>query len=64
MEEKNIAFEFAIWLNKNRWFNFDEKHQKWCYIFEHGTAISRKEYEKHYMKTNDELWVMFINKNK
>lgn len=64
MEEKNIAFEYAIWLNQNRWFNFDEKYQKWCYTFEHGTAISRNEYEKYYMKTNDELWVMFINKNK
>lgn len=64
MEEKNIAFEYAIWLNQNRWFYFDKKYQKWCYTFENGTAISRKEYEKYYMKTNDELWVMFINKNK
>ena len=52
------AGEFAIWLNSNRWFNFEKG--KWRYTFEHGTMISKKSYEKNYSKTHEELYGMFL----
>ena len=54
------AINFALWLNRNRWFNFDEKSQKWCYTFEGGTSLGRGTYEKNYMKTSDELFELFM----
>lgn len=59
--DKELAAKFAIWLNKNRWFNFDDESQKWCYTFEMGTAMTKKAYQKDYMKTSDELWYLFNN---
>ena len=59
MEEyaKQEAEEFAIWLNTNRWYNFE--NGKWHYTHEHGTSISRQAREKHYMKTTSELFLKY-----
>lgn len=58
------AILFALWLNENRWYNFDRTYNKWCYTFESGTSISRKAYEKDYMKTSEELYKIFDAKRK
>lgn len=61
---KLASCKFAIWLNKNRWYNYDEKAGKWCYSFEHGCAMSQAEYEKNYMKTSEELFDLFSEDEK
>ena len=48
---------FAEWRNENRWFNFNDG--KWRYTFDHGTATSKKSYEKNYTKTTEELYQMY-----
>lgn len=53
--------EFALWLQNNRWFNYE--NGKWRYTFEQGTAISTANYEKNYTKTHEELYAMFCNEN-
>jgi hypothetical protein len=57
------AGEFAVWLKDNRWFNFDKDLMKWKYTFESGTSISKKSYEKNYMKTSEELFIIFEEEN-
>lgn len=52
--------KFAIWLYENRWFSYDKDTDKWRYTFEHGTSLSKKEYEKNYTKTTDELFNIFL----
>lgn len=55
------ACKFAEWLQENRWFSFYDG--KWSYTFQQGTAMSRKTYERNYMKTTEELYVMFCNEH-
>lgn len=57
----NRAGEFAVWLNANRWFNYEKG--KWHYTFEHGTAMSTQDYEKNYMKTHEELYAIFCKEH-
>lgn len=56
-EEPNEAIAFSEWLQKNRWYTFE--NGKWCYTFEGGTSIDRKEYEKYYMRTSEQLFQLF-----
>lgn len=63
MEKEVFAIAFAKWLNQNRWFEFDENSNKWYYTFEMGTSLSRGTYEKHYMKTSEELIEKFKSSN-
>ena len=63
-QTKKISIAFALWLQDNRWFNFDEQAQKWCYTFEGGTYLGEGVYERNYMKTNNELWDKFITEYK
>ena len=58
-ESKVNACEFAEWLSRNRWFNFDEKTNKWCYVLEYSTVMSDEKYKEKYMKTSDELYQQF-----
>jgi len=60
-QDKNAvrAGEFAIWLNENRWFTYEDG--KWKYTFEQGTCISNKSYKKNYCKTHEELYELFLN---
>lgn len=53
------AVEFAEWLQKNRWFNFE--NEKWHYTHEMGTSISDEERDKHYRKTSAELYSKFLS---
>jgi hypothetical protein len=53
----NKAIQFAEWLFENRWFNFE--NGKWSYTFQQGTSISKKTYEKNYVKTTQELYSIF-----
>lgn len=57
----NRAGKFAVWLNVNRWFNYEKG--KWHYTFEHGTAMSAQDYEKNYMKTHKELYAIFCKEH-
>ena len=52
--------EFAEWRDNNRWFHFDIEANKWRYTFEWGTAISKTQYEKNYMKTTAEPTELFL----
>jgi hypothetical protein len=52
---------FAEWLQEKRWFSFIDG--KWHYTFEQGTAMSRKTYEKNYMKTTQELYTIFCSQH-
>ncbi len=51
------ACQFAEWLQKNRWFSFND--EKWNYTFEHGTSITEASYNKNYRKTTRELYSKF-----
>lgn len=63
MSEKNHikqnSIEFALFLQRSRYFTYDEKLQKWCHTFEHGTAIDRKQYIKEFTKTSEQLYDEF-----
>lgn len=58
-EQESDAVRFAIWLNENRWFEYDKKTSKWCYTFQGGTSISKKAYETQFMKTSQELYSLY-----
>lgn len=60
---KQQAIAFDQWKVENRWFSFENGY--WHYTFEQGTSMSEKTYNKHYRKTPDELYALFIeNQNK
>lgn len=56
---KQNSIKFALFLQRNRYFTYDEKLQRWCYTFEHGTAIDRKQYINEFTKTSEQLYDEF-----
>ena len=60
MEEyaKQQAIAFDDFRVKNRWFSFERGH--YYHTFDHPTAMSTKEYNKNYVKTRDQLYMLFI----
>jgi hypothetical protein len=61
MDKENLPIDeiekFILWKDENRWFNFSDG--KWNYTFEHGTAISKQNYEKNYRKTTSQLLTLY-----
>ena len=60
MEEyaKQQCIAFDKWKYENRWFLFDGQY--WQYTFEQGSVVGEKTYNKHYRKTTEQLYELFI----
>lgn len=55
---KQQAIAFDEWRIQNIWFSFEQGH--YYHTFEHGTSMSEMTYNKHYVKTREQLYDQFI----
>jgi hypothetical protein len=55
---KQQAMAFSQWKCNNRWFNFENGF--WYYTFEGGSSMSDATYNKHYRKTDEQLYELFL----
>lgn len=55
---KRQAITFDEWRIENRWFSFEQGH--YYHTFEQGTSMSEGTYRKHYVKTREQLYDLFI----
>jgi len=55
----NEVGKFFLWTKDNRWFEYIPETDEWRYTFMWGTAMSKEEYEKNYVKKTPELYELF-----
>lgn len=58
-DTKNEAVLFAEWLYNNRWYSFNAERGEWSRTHEHPTVIGEKTYKKHFVRTTEQLYLIF-----